>query len=120
MSIVLAPIISFSGTKYKKVNANSVDDSGGIVIPNGEKHAVYRFIANGSDPNAYVSLIWDYGGDSEKIILSTKGDVDIILNIECDTCHITGDGSKMLKIIITNDNDLQSPIIGGLFELIKV
>lgn len=114
------PVKSFIETKYKSVPAYTVDTSGGFQIPNGEHHSIYRFRANGADHQCFVSLIWDYQGENEKIICSTKGDIDIFFDVSSQSEHLTGDGSKYLKIVIFNNTDSASPIVGGSFEMVEV
>jgi len=113
------PAIKYSETFYKNVSANTEDRSTGVTPANGEQLAIYRFRANGSDPSAYVALVWDRG-PSEKIIASTRGDIDLILSTEIHTEHLIGDGVKKLQICLINDTDSSSPIIGGSFETIGV
>lgn len=113
------PRISLEETFYAKVSASTELESDGVVIPDGETHAIYRFRANGADPNAYVRLVWDNGGDQEKIIASTKGDIDILFDTTgCTHCY-TGNGTKKMSIVIENNNDTQSPYIGGEFEMVR-
>lgn len=114
------PIISLSEIFYNKVQANSVVQSTGVIIPNGEKHAIFRFRANGSDPLSYVRLVWDHNGDQEKIFSSTKGDIDLIFDPSDESNIIDGNGVKKLSIVLENNTDSESPYIGGEFELIKV
>lgn len=112
--------VAYSEIKYKKVSANTTDTTGGITVPNTEVCAVVRFRANGADPSCYVSLIWDYGGGSEKVICSTKGDVDIVFDSSISDYQFTGNGSKKMSIVIFNDNSAQSPIVGGSWEGVKI
>lgn len=114
------PNIQAIGTYYKSVAANTVDACPGCVVPDGEQYAIYRFRANGADPSSYVALIWDHEGTEEKIICSTRGDVDLFFDTSIESEHLVGNGSKKLNIVITNNNDTASPVIGGSFELIKV
>ena len=114
------PKISLQETFYKKVAALTEDASTGIVLPSGEIHGLHRFRANGADPQAYVRLVWDYGGAGETIIASTRGDIDLLWD-SGDVAHqYTGDGSLKMHIVIENNNDSQSPFIGGEFEMVKV
>jgi hypothetical protein len=118
--VSLRPRIAGAESKYLKVAANTTDATGGVVIPNGETWTVYRFVANGADPEAYVALIYDYQGGNEKIFASTKGDIDMLFDYTDPGCHITGDGVAKLQVIIINDNASETPIIGGLFEAVKL
>lgn len=114
------PSIKYSETFYKNVSASTEDRSTGITPANGEQLAIYRFRANGSDPTAYCALIWDRGGAGERIIASTKGDIDLILSTDIHENHIIGDGVKKLNICLINDADSVSPIIGGAVETVGV
>lgn len=110
----------YNQTKYLSVAGSTTNDDGGVVIPNGEKVGVFRFRANGSDPTAYVCLAWDWGGDSEKIFTSTKGDIDIYMDVSSDINTVTGNGVKKLCVVIINDGMLASPIVGGSFDAVKI
>jgi len=114
------PNIIYQETFYKTVDENTEERSPGFTPSNGKHLAASRFRANGCDPNAYVSLIWDRGGDSERVIASTRGDIDIILNTSVHELHFTGDGSKKFQICIINNSDNTSPIIGGSYEVVEV
>lgn len=114
------PIIKYTDLYYDNVDALSEERSDGIIPENGEEIAVYRFRANGADPSAYVAMIWDRGGTEETILASTKGDIDIILDVENENYHFTGDGLKKLQICIINNGLSASPIIGGCVETIEV
>lgn len=116
----LEPIIKYAERYYKSVSALDTDFSTGIIPANGEKIAIYNFRANGSEPTCYVALVWDYNGDEETFIASTKGDIDISFDC-CESINqFTGDGSKKMQIMISNENITASPIIGGAFECIEV
>ena len=119
--VTLRPIIVYEDSKYLKVPANNVDTSGGDVIPDGQKIGIYRIIANGADPVAYVSIVYCYAdATDEKIFRSTKGDINLILDISLASNQVTGNGVCKLKIIITNDDADQTPIIGGSYEAIEL
>jgi hypothetical protein len=114
------PVIAYSELKYKSVAALTTDTTGGITIPNGEVIALHRLRAAGVDPDVYVLLAWDWGGGSEKIFASTRGDIDTLFDTSQAANQVTGDGSKKIKIVIVNDSLLASPIVGGSIELVKV
>ena len=114
------PKIKYTESNYKNVDSNTDDFSVGIIPIDGEHLAIHRFIACGADPGCYVVLVWDFGGDAQKIFVSTKGDVDITFDSSIGEYHFTGNGVKKLQILIRNDNDAASPIIGGRFEVIEV
>ena len=113
-------IINHSEMNYKKVGASTVDESTGVVIPNGQTIAMTRIRANGADPDVYVLVVYDYSGGSEKIFTSTRGDVDLLLDPSNPDNQITGDGVKILKIVIVNDKSILSPIVGGSFEATNI
>jgi hypothetical protein len=114
------PVIKYSETYYKNIDANTEDLSPGVTPANGEQLCIYRLILNGADPSAYVAIIWDRGGNAEKVFISSRGDVDLTFDSSCHDLHFTGDGSKKLQIVIINDNDSATPIIGGRFEVVGV
>ena len=114
------PQLAYAESIYKSVSALDADLSTGITPTNGQKIAVYRFRANGSEPTCYVALIWDRGGIEEKVIASTKGDIDLVFECSLRCCQFTGNGSRKLQIMISNDNLTASPIIGGAVEVIEV
>lgn len=114
------PLTINQETFYKTVDESTEERSPGIAPANGKHVTVSRFRANGADPSAYVILVWDRGGDAEKIIASTKGDIDIRLNTSIQELHITGDGVKKFQICIINNDEITSPIIGGSYELVEV
>lgn len=116
----MSPIIKYSELHYASFAANTVNLSTGICPQNDEEICVYRFRANGADPSAYVALIWDLYGDDEKTFVSTKGDVDVTFQSEVENYHVIGDGVKKLQIVVINDNDTATPIIGGAVEVLGV
>ncbi len=116
----IPPRIAFDERFYKKVDALSEELSTGFVPGNGEKYGLYHFRGNGSDPSCYVLLVWDYGGESEDVFSSTKGDISLTNETFCDCNVITGDGIKKMQIVLVNNTDVQSPYIGGYVELIKI
>lgn len=109
--------IAYAETFYETVSALNESSSPGVTIPNNEIVAISRFRANGSDPDVYAMLIWDYGGGSEKIIASTKGDIDITFDTSNPDIQFTGNGSKKLIILLVNNGLSLSPVIGGSMEV---
>ena len=109
--------IDYSEMKYKSVASLTVDTTGGTVIPNGQKIAVTRVRCNGASPDIFVSVVWDYGGASEKYIISTKSDADVFFDSSNLDIQFIGDGTKAMKVIITNNLGAQSPVVGGAYEL---
>jgi hypothetical protein len=67
-----------------------------------------------------VVVAWDWGGGSQSIILSSKGDEERNYDVSCSLCQFTGDGSKKIQIIIINNNQTQSPYVGGEVRLVKL
>ena len=108
--------IDYSQTKYAAVDASTTDDAGGVVITNGQTIAIFKVRGNGSDPNAYFILAWDWGGAAEKILASTRGDIDLTLDPSNTNNQVTGNGTKKLSIILVNDSVVTSQIIGGGWE----
>jgi hypothetical protein len=109
--------IDYSEDNYKSVAASTRDVSTGVTIPNNEKIAVARVWLNGADPDAYVYLVWDDGGGAEKIIISSKGDIDHEYDLTNSDVQFTGNGTKKMQLIIDNNDTNATPIIGGGFEL---
>lgn len=119
--VTLYPRVDYRESKYTQVAANTVDDTGGSIIPNGETVALYRAVMDGADPSAYVSIVYCYGDPTdEKIFISTRGDVDIKYDISLADVQVTGNGTCKIKLIITNDNTDQTPVIGGFYEVLKI
>lgn len=112
----ISPPIDYSQSKFKKLDPNEVDDSGGAVLPNGQKIAITRFRGNGAEPDSYVVLAWDYGGADEKIVVSTRGDVDLVFDVTNPEIQFVGNGTKKLSVVLINDKITQSPVIGGSFN----
>lgn len=112
------PPIDFSELKFKKVAASEIDETGCVVIPNGQKIAMYRIRMDG-DPETSVRIVWDHDGGAEKIFGSTEGDVDSILDVDDTVNQITGDGTKKMCVIIENNSPSQSEVRGGSWEATK-
>lgn len=110
----------FQDIKYKKVAANTVDDDSAIVPPNGDVIGIMKFRATGADPAAYVVLAYDFGGPGEKIFATTRGDIDYVYDPSVPVYQVTGDGIAKLSIVIINDNETETPIIGGSYEAINL
>jgi len=115
----MASKIDYTERKYKKVSANSVETSGGTVIPNGVTVALTEFILQGSDPDAYCLIVFDYGGD-EIVLASTNGSIHSRVDSSNAGYQVTGDGVKSLKIVIINNGSTTSPYVGGMYELTRV
>lgn len=116
----IPPRIAFDERFYRRVDALSEDISEGFTPALGEKYGLYHFRASGSDPSCYVILAWDYGGESEDVFSSTKGDISLTNETFCDCNVIEGDGVKKLQIVLINNTESQSPYIGGYVELIRI
>lgn len=107
------PAPALSSTFYSSVASlgESVDDT---VIPNSETWEVTKFIGSA----AYVddttaSLYWDHTGAGETLLATTHGDAAIPLFTQ-----LTGDGTKKLTIVLTNDTAAARKL-GGRWEARK-
>lgn len=93
---------------YTNVSAASSSNSD-YTIPNGK---IFEFTHLGTDTNptgtSAVEIIWDPSGDNEKIIYSVTS------TVQSCTKQFTGDGTKVLRIKLTN-NDSVSRTFGGFF-----
>lgn len=105
---------------YRTVNATTTEYSNPVVVDDGIKVAIKRFIASGADPSAYVYLIWDRGGADETIVSSTRDSIDISYDIEFSAPSFIGDGTKSFELVLQNNSISQSPPIGGLVEVVRV
>jgi hypothetical protein len=84
---------------YKSV-ANGVAETKDYIIPSGKTLRIIRMGANSSSTDkTNACIVWDPGGASQEIHLSTYSDV-IVENVGIE---ITGDGVKVLRINLTND-----------------
>jgi len=96
---------------YANVSAasNSTND---YTIPNGDRLVITKIIGNASASCcAKCELIWDATGTPE-ILMSTHGDT---LHEFKDGLELIGDGSKVLRIKLTNDSDT-SETMGVYYE----
>ena len=110
-------VIDFSEIHYEKVPGTTTKKSTGIVPADGQKVVVTKIRLSGSgDPKAYSQLIWDHGGGAEKVLASTRGDVEYAIDSSNSDFHITGDAVKKLQIVIENEDGTQSPMVGGSYE----
>lgn len=116
----LDPLISYSESKYQKVDSITEVCSTGKVISNSETIGIYSIRLNGSDTESYVYLVFDKGGGSEKIFASSTGNVDIKLDLSDTENQVTGDGVKKIQVCLVNDKTVESPIIGGAYEAVKL
>ena len=92
------------------------EKSSSEVIPNGSTIEVRRFVGAGVyDSNSFASLIWDYGGLNEEIIVFTSGDKEVQLNRK-----FTGDGIKRIAIVMTNGNISGIARLGAFAEYLMV
>lgn len=107
-------------TFYKSVDESTEDRSEGFVPANGSHVAISRIRSNGAGPSSYVVISWDRGGEAEKIISSSSGDLNTTFNTSIRENHITGDGIKKFQVCIINNSETSSPIIGGSYEVIEV
>jgi len=120
LAIQLEPIVKYSESKYIKVDANTEDDTGGTVIPDGDTVAVYKIVANGSDPSAFVKIVYCHGDEAEeRILASTTGDFHDILDTTLEQNQIIGDGVCKLQIILDNNNS-SAVTMGGSYKVIEL
>ena len=80
--------------------------------PDGEVLIIVRAGGNSADnPDTNICVVWDPGGGSQEIIFSTYHD-SVHDNIHKD---FTGDGTKELRIVLTNDLS-ESSYLGGFVQ----
>ena len=97
---------------YYLVDANSVE-SDSYIIPNGKRLTITNAGGNASiSPDTVVLICFDYGGESEYIVLSTHGDA--MHQFACETCEFIGDGSKSITIRLSNDQSCED-YMGGFW-----
>lgn len=108
------PVYDYHGHHYEDV-AGYDEATSSTVVPNGETWRVVRFIGNGAylDDTA-AELWWDRGGAQEKLLAATHGDADMPIDEE-----VTGDGSRALTIVLTNDTS-SAHVLGGRWDAEKV
>ena len=100
---------------YKNVDSSS-SESLDYTPANGEKFVVMRAGGNSADnPDTNICIVFDPGGASQEIIFSTYHD-SIHENINKE---FTGDGVKVLRIILTNDLT-ESSYLGGFVQAEKL
>ena len=93
---------------YKLVSSNSseVDD---YILANGDTLEISDVGGNaGLSEDSVIQIIWNPGGADEEIILATHGDA----SQEIFSKSFAGDGTKKLRIKLTNDKSV-SDYIGG-------
>ena len=77
----------------------SVDE---YVIPLGDILALAELGGNAfGSIDSQVKIIWDDGGDQQKVLVVTHGDT-----VQATQEVLTGDGSKKLKIALSNNLSL--------------
>jgi len=116
----LDPKIDYSESYYTQVAATSEDCSTGVVIPNGQKIAVHTIRTDGVSSDVYTMVVFDRGGGSEKIFSSSTNHVDTKMDTTDVENQITGDGVKKLQVCIVNDKTVQSIVVGGAYECVKL
>jgi len=112
--------IDYTESHYAKIPAVTEDESTGVVIPNGQRIALTRFIGTGQSPSASVALVWDQGGASERTIFSTINGVDVMFDTTNVAYQIDGDGVKKLSILIDNNASSESLMIGATWEATNI
>ncbi len=94
---------------YQSVNASSASNSD-YVLPEGSSFTLREIGGDGAfESTSYVQIIWDPAGEN-KILLSTAGSA-----VESSNYQIIGDGQKILRIRLVNNNALASRQLGGYF-----
>ena len=96
---------------YKSVAASSSEDID-YTPADGQEFVVVNAgadSANMQDSNACI--VWDPGGAEQEIILSTYSDA----KQENISKIFTGDGTKVLRILLTNDLS-EATYIGGFWQ----
>ena len=84
------------------------------VIPNGETWEITRFAGSAAYlDDTIVCLVWDRGGGGEEIITCTHGDQNLEFSEE--SIQRTGDGTKKLALVLTNDTGV-ARIMSGCWE----
>jgi len=112
--------VDYTQRKYKQVSSLTIDTEGGVVLADGETVGINRFTGSGAEPDVYVALAFAWGTGSEKIISSSRGDVDSMFDISLLDNQVTGDGVNKLQIVLINNTNVASPVVGGYFEAVKV
>lgn len=91
---------------YKTVSANS-EDTNDYTVPNGNNLELTRVGGSAVHiPDVHVKVVWDPGGDQEKIINCTHGDQ----YVDCVSCSLPGNGSRVIRISLKNDSDVSETI----------
>jgi hypothetical protein len=84
------------------------EEASDVIVPSGETWEITRFVGSAAYlPDTTASLVWDRAGTPE-ILYSTHGDG----TFTDSTKHVTGDGAKVLSIVLTNDS-ATSQMMGG-------
>jgi hypothetical protein len=96
---------------YKNVAASSSENLDWTPA-NGQQFVIIRAGADSSStPDTNVCIVWDPGGGSQEIILSTYRDAAH----ENINKTFTGDGSKVLRIMLVNDLT-ETSYLGGYVQ----
>lgn len=114
----------YTESKYKTVAGLTVDTTGGVVIPNGQKVGLVRFVGTGNEsPDVFVILAFCWGGASQKIFASTSGNLFFEVDPKDTINQVTGtsDAScSKITIVIDNDSASTSNVVGGRFEAVNI
>ena len=112
-------VAEYADSKNLRVAGGATDTSGGVVVPNGTKVGITRFIASAS-ANTTILLTWDWGGAGQMVFSSTRTAIEASVDSGLAFNQVAGDGVKKLQIIIINDGLTQSPWVSGYFEADEV
>lgn len=94
---------------YQSVGASSSSNLD-YVVPDGDSLTIKEMGGDGVfEANSYVQLIWDPAGEN-KILLSTAGSA-----VQSSNYQVTGNGTKVLRIRLVNNNALEARQLGGYF-----
>lgn len=86
-------------SKYSEVPSSTIENID-HVIPDGETYEFIRFYGSSSaSPETLVCVTFDPGGGSEVILFATHGDGELKNN----KSEVTGDGTKVIRISLRND-----------------
>lgn len=103
-----------SVSHFKEVAANS-EDADEWIIPDTEQWRVRSFHGDSSfESETVVCLVWDRGGEGEKILAATHGSSSLRLEE-----NLTGDGVIKLELVLKNDAGT-ARTLGGQYEARKI
>jgi len=102
-------------SKYQEVGA--LEEATEEWTPgSGEVWEVAHFQGSGAYlDDTTAAVVWDYGEAGAVIVAATHGDAEV----HAVGYRITGDGSKVLAIVLTNDTD-SAHVMGGRYEAKRI